>query len=64
MRTEDLDRLDREINQTRSAPAQAYAEALEPGLAACAADADVTAYIDVLELHSELCPAPGPDGSR
>lgn len=54
MRSENLDRLDREINQARSGPAQAYAEALERGLAACDADPGAAAYLDVLELHSEL----------
>lgn len=54
MRSEDLDRLDREIAKARSGSAEAYADALERGLAACDADAVAAEYLDVLELHSEL----------
>ncbi|MGH3366214.1 MAG: SEC-C metal-binding domain-containing protein [Nocardioidaceae bacterium] len=54
MRTEELDRLDRDITAARSGPAEAYARALERGLAACEADAAAAEYLDVLELHSDL----------
>jgi len=54
VRTEELDRLDREINKARPGPAEAYAAALERGLAACADDPSAAAYLDVLEMHSEL----------
>ena len=49
-----MDQLDREITQARSGPPEAYAEALERGVAACEADSDAAQYLDVLELHSEL----------
>src|SRR5215210_9580555 len=52
--TDELDRLDREINQTRSGSPEAYAEALERAVAACQGDAEAARYLDVLELHSEL----------
>lgn len=54
MRTEELDRLDRDITTARSGPAEAYAHALEQGLAACEADAAAAEYLNVLELHSDL----------
>jgi SEC-C motif len=57
VRTEELARLDREITKARSGPAEAYAQVLEAALAACESDADAAAYLDELELHSELAEA-------
>jgi hypothetical protein len=54
VRTDELDRLDREITRARSGPPEAYAEALERAVAACEGDAEAARYLDVLELHSEL----------
>src|SRR5215213_3232680 len=54
VRTDELDQLDREINQARSGAPEAYAEALERAVAACQGDAHAARYLDVLELHSEL----------
>ena len=54
MRTEDLDRLDREIRRASRGNAEAYAQVLERAIAACDDDPDAAAHLDVLELHSEL----------
>ena len=54
LRTDEMDQLDREINQARSGPPEAYAEALERAVGACQGDAEAARYLDVLELHSEL----------
>jgi tetratricopeptide (TPR) repeat protein len=54
VRTEEMDQLGREITKARSGPPEAYAEALERGVAACKADLSAAQYLDELELHSEL----------
>ena len=54
VRTEELDRLDREIRRASRGPAEAYAEVLERAIDACAVDPAAAAHLDVLELHSEL----------
>ncbi len=54
MRNDDLDRLDQEIRRASRGPAEAYAEVLKRAIAACEADPAAAAYLDVLELHSEL----------
>jgi hypothetical protein len=54
VRTEEMDQLEREINQARSGAPEAYAEVLEQAVAACQDDAEAASYLDVLELHSEL----------
>lgn len=57
MRTEDLNRLDREIRRASRGPAGAYVEVLERAIAVCDDDPDAAAHLDVLELHSELADA-------
>ncbi len=54
MRTEELERLDREIHRARLGPAEAYADVLERAVAACEADPAAAALLDRLELHNEL----------
>lgn len=54
MRTEKFDRLDQEIRGASRGPAEAYVEVLKRAIAACEADPAAAAYLDVLELHSEL----------
>lgn len=54
MRSDEIDRLDRQIRRASRGPALAYAEALERAIVACDEDPDAAAYLDVLELHSEL----------
>jgi hypothetical protein len=54
VRRDELDRLDREIRVAGRGPAAAYAEVLERAIAVCALDPQAAAYLDVLELHSEL----------
>jgi tetratricopeptide (TPR) repeat protein len=57
VRTDEMDRLGREINRARSGPPEAYAEVLERAVAVCQGDAEAARYLDVLELHSELAEA-------
>ncbi|HET7475915.1 MAG TPA: SEC-C metal-binding domain-containing protein [Dermatophilaceae bacterium] len=57
MRTEDLDRLDREIRRAGRGPADDYAEVLERAIAQCEDDAAAAEYLDLPELHSELADA-------
>ena len=54
MRTEEIDRLDREIHRARRGPAEQYAQVLERAIAACEDDAAAAERIDLPELHSEL----------
>ncbi len=54
MRTEELERLDREIHRARHGPAEAYADVLERAVAACEVDPAAAALLDRLELHNEL----------
>lgn len=54
MRTEDLDRLHREIRKASRGPAETYAQVLERAVAQCDDDAAAAAHLDMLELHSEL----------
>lgn len=57
VRTEDLDRLDREIRESSRGPAEDYAQVLERAIAHCEDDAAAAAYLDLPELHSELSEA-------
>lgn len=54
VRSDELDRLDRQIRGASRGPAVAYADVLEHAIAVCGEDPDAAAYLDVLELHSEL----------
>ncbi|MGB8022412.1 MAG: SEC-C metal-binding domain-containing protein [Candidatus Nanopelagicales bacterium] len=57
MRSDELDRLDRQIRGASRGPALAYAEVLERAIAVCDEDPNAVVYLDVLELHSELAEA-------
>ncbi|MGH3493133.1 MAG: SEC-C metal-binding domain-containing protein [Sciscionella sp.] len=57
MRTDDLDRLNREIRAASRGPAGAYAQVLERAITASEADPAAARYLDVLDLHSELAEA-------
>ena len=52
--SDELDRLDRDIRGASGGPALAYAEVLERAIAVCEVNPDAAAYLDVLDLHSEL----------
>ncbi len=54
VRNEELNRLDQEIRTAARGSGEAYAEVLERAIAAGEDDAAAAAYLDVLELHSEL----------
>lgn len=54
MRTEELDRLDREIHRARRGPAEEYAQVLERVIAECEDDGAAAERLDLPELHSEL----------
>ncbi len=54
MRTYELERLDQEIRRASDGPGEAYADVLRRAVDACEADPEAAAYLDVLELHSEL----------
>jgi hypothetical protein len=54
MRTQELHRLDQEIRRAGRGPVEAYVEVLNRAVDACEADPSAAAYLDVLELHSEL----------
>ena len=54
VRSDELDRLDRQIRGASRGPALAYADVLERAIGVCDEDPDAAAYLDVLELHSEL----------
>ncbi len=54
VRSGELDRLDRQIRGASRGPALAYADVLERAIGVCDEDPGAAAFLDVLELHSEL----------
>ena len=54
MRSDDLDRLDRDIRGASRGPALAYAEVLERAIAVCEVNPDAAAYLEVLEVIARI----------